>query len=240
MPGERNRSGEAETRYPPERARDTARERLKGLVILPKSGSCNRHAREEEVRCRIKDRPHGGFRVPPCLSLRHAAGSDCALSHTHATLLMVVITIILAALVLLMVLAMIPSWSWAEPELPPIIITGVLHTSGETGQMTYASRVFLVNNGSTVYENDRLRAVFYRDGTRTRTVSTLNGYLFIPTHHYGVRLLKGPGCRTLYWNPGEEIEVDLADKTFVPGVMVTVEIEDRRTGKVISKHTVEA
>lgn len=181
-----------------------------------------------------------GCRAPRWPPLRQIARSEHALSHTHAALLMTAITVILAAILLLMLLSMIPSWSWAEPELPPIIITGVLHTSGETGQMTYASRVFLVNNGSTVYENDRLRAVFYRDGERARTVSTLNGYLLIPTHHYGVRYLKGPGCRTLYWNPGEEIEVDLADKTFVPGVMVTVEIEDKRTEKVISKHTVEA
>ncbi|MCK9318581.1 type IV pilin, partial [Methanoculleus sp.] len=167
-------------------------------------------------------------------------GSDCALSHTHATLLMVVITIILAALVLLMVLAMIPSWSWAEPSLPPIIITGVSHASGETGKVTYASRIFLLNNDSTVYENDRLKAVFYRDGQRTSSVQTLNGHLLISSRHDGVKYIEGEGCRSLYWNPGEEMVVDLTDKTLVPGVMVTVEIVDKQTEKVISKHSARA
>lgn len=190
--------------------------------------------------CRTRPRPPGASRTAPRRSLRQVAGSEHALSHTHAALLMTAITVILAAILLLMLLSMIPAWSWAEPELPPIIITGVLHTSTETGQMTYASRVFLVNNGSTVYENDLLKAVIYRDGQIARTVQTLNGHLLISSHHYGVRYLAGEGCRTPYWNPGEEIEVDLADGTLVPGVMVTVEIIDKQTGKVVSKHTVEA
>ncbi|MFA7199445.1 MAG: type IV pilin [Methanoculleus sp.] len=171
---------------------------------------------------------------------RRALMDDRALSHTHATLLMVAITVILAVLVLLMALAMIPSWSWAEPSLPPIVITGISHASGETGKITYASRVSLLNNGSTVYENDRLQAVFYRDGQRASTVQTLNGYRLISSHHYGVKYVEGEGCRSPYWNPGEELVVDLTDGTLVPGVMVTVEIVDRQTGGVISKHSARA
>jgi hypothetical protein len=153
---------------------------------------------------------------------------------------MVAVTIILAALVLLMVLAMVPSWSWTEPEGPPIVITGIAHTSEDTGQLTYASRVTLKNNSSTVYENDCLKAVFYRNGQKVCIVQTLNGHLLIPSHHYGVRFLEGEGCRTPYWNPGEEMTADLTDRTFQPGVEVTVEIVDKRNGEVISKHTVKA
>jgi hypothetical protein len=36
------------------------------------------------------------------------------------------------------------------------------------------------------------------------------------------------------------MEIDLADKTLIPGGMVTVEIVNRVTGQVISKHTAQA
>lgn len=176
----------------------------------------------------------------PASPVRRIAGNERALSHTHATLLMVALTIILAALLLLMLLAMIPSWSWAEPAQPPVIITDIIHTSTETGKMKHASRVFLLNNGSTVYKNDDLRAVFYRNGQLAAIVQTLNGYLLIKSHHDGVRYLRYEGCRSPYWNPGEEMEVDLTDGTLIPGVKVTVEIIDKKTEKVISKHTVVA
>jgi hypothetical protein len=191
------------------------------------------------VGCRIRARPPGAVKEAPKL-LRGRTLDERSLSHTHAALLMVAITVILAILLLLILLGMIPSWSWAGPELPPIIITEIVHTNDDTGILTYASRVFLLNNGSTTYENDCLRAVFYLDGTRVRTVYTLNGYRLIPSHHYGVRYIKGAGCRSPYWNPGEEMEVDLADKTLIPGGMVTVEIVNRVTGQVISKHTAQA
>lgn len=168
------------------------------------------------------------------------AAADRALSSVHGTLLMVVITVLLAILILQMALGMIPCWSWTEPPEPPIVIIDIIHTSAETGERTYASRVFLLNNGSTVYSNDDLKAILYRDGQRTCTVQTLNGHLFIPSHHNGVRYLKGEGCRTRYWNPGEVIEVDFSDLTIVPGVRVTMEIVDKPTKKTISRHTVTA
>ncbi|WP_292366389.1 MULTISPECIES: type IV pilin [unclassified Methanoculleus] len=166
--------------------------------------------------------------------------SERALSDTHGTYLLVAVTIILAALVLLLLLAMVPSSLWTQPPQTPIIITGITHTSEETGQLTYASRVTLKNNGSTVYENDCLKAVFYKNGQKVCIVQTLNGHLLIPSHHYGVKTLGGEGCRTPYWNPGEEMTADLSDGTFCPGAEVTVEIVDKRDGKVVSKHTVRA
>lgn len=166
--------------------------------------------------------------------------SDRAISETHGTLLMVAITIILAILVLLMALAMLPSGSWMEPAEPPIIITEISHNSKETGKFTCASRIVHLNNGSTVYENDGLKAVIYRNGQKVCVVQTLNGHRLIPSHHYGVKTLGGEGCRTPYWNPGEELELDLSDNTIYPGVQVTVEILEKQTGEIISKHTVQA
>ncbi len=196
--------------------------------------------------CRIRARSSGATRRAPRprgspgAPVRQTAKSEGALSDTHGVFLMVAVTIILAALVLLMLLAMIPSWSWAQPPQPPVIITGIAHTREDTGTLTYASRVTLLNNGSTVYENDCLKAVFYVNGQKVCIVQTLNGHLLIPSHHYGVKTLGGEGCRTPYWNPGEEMELDLSDNTLYPGAEVTVEIVDKRTGKAISKHTVRA
>ena len=186
--------------------------------------------------CRIRARPPGAVKEAPKL-LRGRTLDERSLSHTHAALLMVAITIVFAALLLLILLGMIPSWSWAGPEMPPIIITEIVHTDVGT---TQAGRVFLLNNGSTTYENDCLRAVFYLDGVRFCTIPTLNGHLFISSHHNKAQHLKGAGCRTPYWNPGEELEINLSNNILFPGAMVTVEIVNRVTGQVISKHTVQA
>ncbi|MDV4343227.1 type IV pilin [Methanoculleus sp. YWC-01] len=193
----------------------------------------------------IRARPQGAARRAPPPSgspkarIRRTAADENALSSTHGVLLMVAVTIILAALVLLMVLAMIPSWSWTEPPQSPIIVTGIAHTSEDTGKLTYASRVTLKNNGSTAYENDCLKAVFYKNGQIVCIVQTLNGNLLISSHHYGVRFLEGEGCRTRYWNPGEEMIADLSDGTLYPGIEVTVEIVDKRDEKAVSKQTVK-
>jgi Protein of unknown function (DUF1628). len=187
-------------------------------------------------------RPPGTARraAHPSGSPRPLIRGEGALSDTYGVLVMVAVTIILAALVLLMLLAMIPSWSWEEPAQPPIIMTGITHTSQGTGLLTCASRVTLKNNGSAVYENDCLKAVFYVNGQKACIVYTLNGYLLIPSHHYGVKTLGGEGCRSPYWNPGETMVLDLTDNTLYPGAQVTLEILDKRTGMVISKHTVRA
>nr|WP_301678498.1 type IV pilin [Methanoculleus sp. FWC-SCC3] len=172
--------------------------------------------------------------------MRRAARGEAAISNTHAVLLMVAITIILAALVLLMVLGMFSASSWIEPAQPPIIVTEVSHVNAGAGALTYASRITLLNNGSTTYENDDLSAVIYVNGYRACIIQTLNGHLLIPSHHYGVKTLSGEGCRDRFWNPGEEMTADLTDGTFYPGVEVTLEVVDKRTERVISKHTVRA
>ncbi|WP_235808171.1 type IV pilin [Methanoculleus horonobensis] len=152
---------------------------------------------------------------------------------------MVAVTVILAAIVLIWLLSFFPAGSGVEPE-PSIIITEISHVSAGTGTLTYASRVTLKNNSSTTYENDHLRGVFYVNGYRACIIQTLNGYLLIPSHHYGVKTLGGEGCRTSFWGPGEEMTADLTDGTFYPGAEVTLEVVDKRSGRVISKHTVRA
>ncbi|WP_256712761.1 type IV pilin, partial [Methanoculleus chikugoensis] len=137
---------------------------------------------------------------------------ESALSNTHGVFLMVAVTVILAAIVLLWLLSFFPAGSGVEPE-PSIIITEISHVNTGAGALTYASRVTLKNNGSTTYENDCLRAVFYVNGYKACIVQTLNGHLLIPSHHYGVKTLGGKGCRDRFWNPGEEMTADLTDGT---------------------------
>lgn len=171
--------------------------------------------------------------------MRRTVKGETALSDTHATLLMVAITVILAAILLLMLLAMLPTGPQTEPE-PPIIITKISHVNAGAGKMTYASRITFKNNSSTTYENDNLRAVIYVNGCKSCIIQTLNGHLLIPSHHYGVKTLGGEGCRDRFWNPGEEMTADLTDWTFYPGAEVTLKILDKKSERVISQHTVRA
>lgn len=195
---------------------------------------------------RIRGRSSGAARRgehpsgAPAAPVRRIAKGETALSDTHGVFLMVAVTVILAAILLLLLLSMFPAGSWVEPPQPSIIITDISHVSTGTGTLTYASRVTLKNNGSTIYENDCLRAVFYVNGYRACIVHTLNGHLLIPSHHYGVKTLSGEGCCTPFWNPGETMTADLTDGTFYPGAEVTLQVVDKRSGKVISKHTVRA
>lgn len=152
---------------------------------------------------------------------------------------MVAITVILAVIVLLMLLSMLPTGSWVEPE-PAIIITEISHVNAGAGAMTYASRITLKNNSSTTFENDHLKAVIYVNGYKSCIIQTLNGHLLIPSHHYGVKTLGGEGCRDRFWNPGEEMTADLTDGTFYPGAEVTLKILDKESERVISQHTVRA
>lgn len=171
--------------------------------------------------------------------VRRTVRGETALSDTHGVFLMVALTVILAVIVLLMLLSMLPTGSWVEPE-PAIIITEISHVNAGAGAMTYASRITLKNNSSTTFENDHLKAVIYVNGYKSCIIQTLNGHLLIPSHHYGVKTLGGEGCRDRFWNPGEEMTADLTDGTFYPGAEVTLKILDKEGERVISQHTVRA
>jgi len=160
------------------------------------------------------------------------------MSQTTGTLLMVALTLILAALVLAML--------WLPPlfipgEVPAIFqITSVIHTS-EQGVLNYDSRVVLLNTGTTNYPNKYLRAVFLKNGKQVNCrIQTLNGHDFISTAHIGVQTLGGTGCQGTFWEPGERIVLDFTDGTFHPGDFVSAEIYDIPTNLLISRHTYKA
>ena len=157
-------------------------------------------------------------------------------SHTLATIFMVVITILLAAMVLL--LFYIPSLDMGSAPPPLFTVRTVHHTDELTGALNYDSRLVFYHNGSVNYKNDDLSAMVYRNGGEwSCPVETLNGEHFVPSHHYKIQWMGGSGCSGMLFTPGEQVVIDFKDGTFHPGDIVRLEVNDRKSGKCISTHT---
>jgi len=161
-------------------------------------------------------------------------------SPAHGVILMVVITILLALLVLLSV--QMPVFEWYTPSGPePVIIIRAIYHENEDNVLNYDSQVILFHNGTVPIGNDGIRAVFFKNGEELSCrIETFNGHLFIPTHHYGAQYMWGSGCSGSAWNPGEKIGIDFTDRTFKPGDLVQVDIINKTTGKVFSRHNFTA
>lgn len=156
-------------------------------------------------------------------------------SHTLATLFLVIIVVLLAALVALFF--KMPSFTTATLIPSFLHVLQVLHTS-ENGLLNYDSRVILINNGTETLENNLLRAEFYRNNTRIpATVETMNGYQFISTRHYGVERMWGLGCQGSTWEPKEKIGLDFSDRTFHPGDRIRVDFFLIESGEMVSSHS---
>jgi flagellin-like protein len=162
--------------------------------------------------------------------------TDNAVSHPVAILLLVAITVILAALVALLI--QLPSFDTGMLITPSFLqILYVYHTD-EQGSLNYDSRIILINNGSDSLGNSNLSAEFFRNGTKIpATVETMNGDLFISTHHYGIQTMGGLGCSGSTWLPKEKIVLDFSDGTFHPGDSIQMNIFSKTSGTLISRHT---
>lgn len=165
---------------------------------------------------------------------------DRAESQPIAIILLIAITILLALLVLLMF--HLPAMAWGYGPPPVFIITGVYHTSDQYPYpMNFDSRVVLLHNGSVEMDNDALQANFYRNNMPLPAmITTLNGYQFIQTRHFGVQWIGGSGCSGTTWAPDERLVIDFTDGTFRPGDVIRVDIIQRQNGAVISRHTYTA
>lgn len=157
-----------------------------------------------------------------------------AVSHTISIILLVAITILLVAMLALLV--HMPQFDYVyTPSF--IEINRVFHVD-EHGNLNYDSRIVLLHNGTTRYENDDLNATFFRNGIQLPCViSTLNGYKFVSTHHHGVQTMGGMGCTGLFWEPHARIAFDFTDKTFRPGDTIRVDIYSRTTNRLISRNS---
>jgi len=164
--------------------------------------------------------------------------NDSAVSPQIGGILIIAITLMIAALVLLLAPSL-PEWNLSifTPEPSFLEIKSVRHES-ESGQMIYDSRVTLYHNGTLKYLNNNLYAVFYRNQQRIPCIlETMNGHLFVPTHHFGVQYIGGAGCQGDYWAPQEKIAIDFSDGTFHPGDLITVEVYMKPKSQLISRHS---
>lgn len=160
--------------------------------------------------------------------------NDQALSQPVAVLLLVAITVILAAMVLL--LFHLPSFNLGIATPSFLQILHVYHQD-EKGYLNYDSRIILVNTGTSFFDNKNLRAEFFRNGTKIPAViETMNGDLFISTHHSGIQTMGGLGCSGPTWLPQEKISIDFSDGTFHPGDQIRMDVFQKPSGTLISRH----
>ena len=163
---------------------------------------------------------------------REHAGSD-----PIATVLMVAILIVLSVLILVICLGFrIPDFQFG-PVPAVFVITNVFHVDDYTGAMNYDSRLIVKNAGTTTFKNAGLSAAISKNGKPLNCViQTLNGHDFISTVHHGVQWIGYAGVDGETWLPGEMSAIDLTDGTFRPGDTAQLDIIDKTTGAVISRH----
>jgi hypothetical protein len=161
--------------------------------------------------------------------------NEKAVSQPIAVMLLIAITMLVAALVLLLV--DLPSFDLGIVTTPSVLQIFRVYHNDETGHLNYDSRLILINNGTKSFENKDLKAEFFRDGTKIPAiVETMNGDLFVSTHHYGIQTMGGLGCSGPTWLPGEKISIDFSDGTFHPGDRIQMDILEKSAGKLISSH----
>jgi hypothetical protein len=161
-----------------------------------------------------------------------------ATSYPVGIILLVAITFLLALLVLLMVQIQ-PFTFNRENKIPAIFtITAIQSVDEITGHLNYDSRLILLHTGTKDYQNRNLKAEIVKNGEPVScTIATMNGHDFISTSHTGVQWMGGSGCSGDTWSPREQISIDFSDGTFHPGDIVQVDVIDKVTEVIISRHT---
>ncbi len=130
-----------------------------------------------------------------------------------------------------------PSFNPETIATPSFLQILRVYHKDEQGHLNYDSRIILINNGTDILENRNLRAEFFRNGTKiSASVETMNGDLFISSHHYGIQTMGGLGCSGPTWLPQEKISIDFSDGTFHHGELVQIDDIDKITNITISRH----
>ncbi len=157
-----------------------------------------------------------------------------AVSPVLGVILMVAVTVLLAAIILALL-----SWlpHLCDPFPPSIVKIELVHDYYKGGtKLTYASRVLLRNCGTRDIPNRQITGAFYCDGKRVQcTMKSFHGEDYPDGfHRSGFRTMGGLGCRGETWESGGEVLIDFNERTFMPGQTVRVDIIDIGTGCVIS------
>lgn len=160
--------------------------------------------------------------------------NDSAASNVHAIILLIAITIILAALILLTAI----QWPRMlnDQEVPTIFaITTIQHTN-QYGFLNFESYMVVRNIGGISYDNRKMYAKTYRNEELLPcTIPTINGHDFIPLHPHGIQTMGGFGTHDFSWYPDSTIYIDYSQGTFHPGDIVKFEVYDRETNQIISR-----
>jgi hypothetical protein len=158
-------------------------------------------------------------------------------SQTTGIMLMILVTILLAAIIIALLLSM-PSLQYSFAPIPAIFTMTLIESTDEiTKQLNYDSRVLIMHTGTETYQNNNLKALFFRNGIQLNAnIETMNGHDFISTSHTGVQWMGGMGCSGATWIPGEMTRIDLEDRTFRPGDIVRLDIIDKSQDKIISRN----
>jgi hypothetical protein len=157
-------------------------------------------------------------------------------SEANGIVLLIAITIILAAIVLLLLIQFPAMWDHAE--VPTEFEISSLRHTNLYGALNYESYMVLTNIGDTSWDNRKLYAKTYRNGVLLPClIRTINGHDFIPLKPYGIDTMGGWGTHNYHWYPGMTIYVDYSQGTFHPGDVVKFEVYDRDTDRIISEDT---
>jgi len=162
--------------------------------------------------------------------------NESATSPVTGMVLLLGITFSLVLLVFLLCLGFrLPQGDTPAPMI--FEITGIRHTNPQ-GVLDNDSYMVVKNTGTISYDNRKLYAKTYRNGVHLPCdIPTMNGKLFLPTHHFGIQTLGGFGSHDFLWYPGATIAINYAKGTFHPGDIVRFEVYDRTTQKILSRDT---
>lgn len=160
---------------------------------------------------------------------------DSGVSPVISEILLVAVTVLLAAAVFAVFSGLFPIPS-AEEEPPEILKLVSLSHLNDNNELTYAGVITLKNIAYEPLQNrDYGIWISVNDVRQNVRIETLNSRDFIGTHHYGVRLIKGAGPQGDVWESGNRGVIDILDKMILPGDLVTVEVYRLADEKIISR-----
>jgi len=157
-----------------------------------------------------------------------------ASSAIHGCILLIAITVILAALVLLM----IPHLPKNSSDEIPVIFEIMTMKYTKTGSWKYENKLTVKNSGTTAYDNRKLYAITYRNGERLPCkIPYINFQYYIINKPLGIQRIGGMGTDDLSWVPEAMIFIDYNQGTFRPGDAIRFDVYDRVTDRIISSDT---
>ncbi|NMB79784.1 MAG: hypothetical protein GYA23_11905 [Methanomicrobiales archaeon] len=164
--------------------------------------------------------------------------AESSQSPVVGTILLILLVVILALVVLAMIW-LLPAMY--DPDYVPTIfeIQSIKHTN-DHGMMTYESYVVLKNIGNRAYDNRYLCVKTYRNKDPLPfLIPTLNadGLINPGMHPPGIASIGGFGTKNFMWNPGATLFIDYNDRTFHPKDVMTIEVYNRTTNRIISRDT---